>query len=144
MSIQEKFQKVAETMTDYDYKYMSWQDLNIEFDGSKRPVIAFIPPVTGVLNVGNVRSFDAPNIMIAMMAPITNTDDDKATIDKDVRNKMMADFQTLVAKLNYSNEFEWISGNISYEAINDLDAYCAGYLFRFTLKDKKGVPLCPQ
>lgn len=66
MTVEEKVRKIVEQMG-VTYLFENWQAANVRLDKMQLPVVMYVLPASGSLNVGLMQLKDYPNCMIAFM-----------------------------------------------------------------------------
>lgn len=128
-----------------EYLFMNWAQANVALDKVTSPTIVYVLPPSGNLDFNQRRSmvYDAPNAMIAFLAPTDFDFDGQANDDVIENMKRLA--IAFIEAVNISGMFENVEGRQQYNVVYDfLDDNVTGITIEPYLKEICGIVMCQQ
>lgn len=140
-TVEQKIKSVVDKMEGLTYVFDNWQTANLRLDKLPFPAVVNVLPVSGRFNLDKNKLRDYPNCLIAFMDKI---DFDFDGTEADQKVELCKSYaKEFILRLNESNLFEYIEGDIYYSTTYDgLDANVAIVAIELQLKEKQGIMLC--
>jgi len=138
MNVQEKIQKIVDSIDGISYEFNDWTRANVKLDTKALPTCLYILPASGQFYFHNGIFRDFPNAMIAFL--------DKAEFDfegneNEITVERMKKYaREFIVKLNASGMFQPIVEFIPYTVPYDiLDVNLTGVVIDVQLKEIEGI-----
>ena len=135
-TVEEKVRMVAED-AGIAYAFMDWATANVAIEQGQLPLMLYVQPASGTINVEDMQITDSPQCMLAVMDKCELDGDGKGNDNVIERCKAIA--YKFIEHLNDSTLFAPIQGSVKYSVFYDrLDVNVCGVTFELTLRERQG------